>query len=146
MGDERILGDNDFVESVLRLAEEEYEKKTMALASGLDLDTLISKVLKYFEIERDILISSSRQRNVARSRAIICCLAVDRLKISGVDVADKLELTPSAVSKLAARGRLDSLTNPVLRENCRNGTLFSTPPRGISALTVVCNAWEALCF
>ena len=113
MGDERILGSTDFVESVLKHAEEEYEKKTMALARGLDLDGLISMVLKNFKIERDILMSSSRQRSVARSRAIICCLAVDRLKITGVAVAGKLKLTPSAVSKLAARGRLDAFTKQI---------------------------------
>ena len=96
-----------------QLTKEEYEKKTMALARGLDLDRLISMVLKNFKIERDILMSSSRQRSVARSRAIICCLAVDRLKITGVAVAGKLKLTPSAVSKLAARGRLDAFTKQI---------------------------------
>ena len=37
MGDERILGSGDFVESVLKQANEEFEKKTLAKAKGLDL-------------------------------------------------------------------------------------------------------------
>ena len=34
---------------------------------------------------------------------------MDRLAFSGVDVARKLNLSPSAVSKLLVRGRKDSL-------------------------------------
>ena len=43
MGDERILGGNDFVESVLEKANEEYEKRTIATAKGFSLEkSLIS--------------------------------------------------------------------------------------------------------
>ena len=52
--------------------------------------------------------SSSRQRIVAHARSIICALAVDRLAVSGAHVASMLNLSPSAVSKLASRGRKDS--------------------------------------
>ena len=39
-GDERILGDGDFVERVLAEAKEAYEKKHRLMATGLDLDYL----------------------------------------------------------------------------------------------------------
>ena len=113
MSDERILGSSDFVERVLKRANEDYEKRTLAVAKGLDLDRLIEAVSKHFEMDSDIVISSSRQKIVARARAIICCLAVDKLMISGADVARKLDLSPSAVSKLAARGRVDSITKRI---------------------------------
>jgi len=41
------------------------------------------------------------------------CEAVDKLKISGAAVARKLELSPSAVSKLASRGRQDVLASKI---------------------------------
>ena len=107
MSDERILGSNDFVESVLKQANEEYEKKTLAMAKGLDLDTLVGAVAKQFSIDPDIIKSSSKQRTVARARSIISYLAIDKLMISGADVARKLNLSPSAVSKSAVRGRVD---------------------------------------
>ncbi|MFH1993510.1 MAG: hypothetical protein ABIK98_14080, partial [Pseudomonadota bacterium] len=40
--------------------------------------------------------------------SIICAMAVDKLTISGSNVAGMLSLSPSAVSKLASRGRKDS--------------------------------------
>jgi putative transposase len=113
MGDERILGNSDFVESVLHRANETYEKQTPAMARGLDLDSLMDAVLKHLKLDRDVVTSSSRQRTVARARGIICCIAVDQLTISGRQVARKLHLSPSAVSKLAARGRMDGLVNSI---------------------------------
>ena len=108
VSDERILGSSDFADSVLKRANEEYEKKTFAIAKGLNLDKLIVAVADHFEIDPSLLASSSRQRTVARARSIICAMAVDKLTISGSNVAGMLSLSPSAVSKLASRGRKDS--------------------------------------
>ncbi|MHC4792612.1 MAG: helix-turn-helix domain-containing protein [Planctomycetota bacterium] len=113
MSDERILGSSTFVESVLKLANEAYEKKTLALAKGFDPDKLIAAVADYFDIDEKLIRSLSRQRKVARARSIICCLAIDRLMVSGTDVAQKLNLSPSAVSKLANRGRMDDLLSEI---------------------------------
>jgi hypothetical protein len=35
MGDERVLGSSDFVEAVLKQANEEYEKRTLIQAIGI---------------------------------------------------------------------------------------------------------------
>lgn len=50
ISDERILGSGNFAESVLSHAHEVYEKKTLAIAEGLDLDTLIGIVADSLEI------------------------------------------------------------------------------------------------
>jgi len=113
ISDERILGDGDFVDTVLKNAEEEYEKKFHAIAKGLNLDKLISIIVDYFEIDSNLIASSSRQKTIARARAIICCLAKDKLMVSGAKVARQLNLSPSAVSKLANRGRRDSLRKEI---------------------------------
>ena len=113
MGDERILGSSNFVESVLKQANEQYEQKTRTLAIGLDLNKLVKVVCEYFDVDPELIKSATRQRTVARIRSIICCLAVDQLMISGREVARTLKFSPSTVSKLAARGRSDVLSNAV---------------------------------
>ncbi|UCE52696.1 MAG: transposase [Desulfobacterales bacterium] len=123
MGDERILGSSDFVEAALKQANEFYEKKTLALAKGIDLDTLIKSVAEYFKLDADLLKSSSRQRKVAQVRAIICGLAVDHLMISGAEVARLLNLSPSAVSKLASRGRGDAVLRKIAQDIFNFGSL-----------------------
>lgn len=109
MGDERILGSSDFVESVLKQANEHFEQKTLALAKGIDLNKLMMAVCDHFNMDSALIKSSTRNRTVARMRSIICCLAVDQLKISGREVARTLKLAPSTVSKLAVRGRSDDM-------------------------------------
>jgi REP element-mobilizing transposase RayT len=113
ISDERILGSSDFAESVLKQANEKFEKKTLAKAKGLDLDGLISVVAGNFEIVPEIIKSESKQRTGSRARAIICYLASVRLAISGAQLARKLQLTPSAVSKLISRGRQDKLSSEI---------------------------------
>jgi hypothetical protein len=46
--------------------------------------------------------------NLCKDLAIICYLAVAKLKITGRDVARRRHLTPSAVSKMLMQGRLDA--------------------------------------
>jgi hypothetical protein len=116
ISDERILGSSDFVEMVLKSANEAYERRTAIQAQGIDLEQLIGIVAARLDLEVDLILSSSRQRTVALARSIICCLAVDQLLLSGTVVAGRLNLTPSAVSKLASRGRLETQTKAIATE------------------------------
>ncbi len=63
-----------------------------------------------------MILSSSRQRTIALARFIICCLAVDQLLLSAAYVASRLNLTPSAVSKLTSRGCLETETRVIDKE------------------------------
>jgi len=110
MGDERILGSGEFVESVLNRAKEDYEKRIKAQIKGFDLDTLIERISEYFEIEAELIKSTAKQRQASRARSLLCYLAVSRLKISSVEIARKLNVAPSTVSKCIYRGQSDELS------------------------------------
>ena len=112
MGDERILGSSDFVETVLKNAHEEYERRSRFRARGLSLGKIIDTVSGYFEIKSDEIKSQSRRRAVARSRAVISHVAIEQMGFSAADVARALNVTSSAVSKLVLRAR----NEPVLKE------------------------------
>ena len=103
-GDERILGGSEFVEQVLREAEEGYEKRTLLKRTGMDLTKLIEKVAGYCTVEPAELRSGSRVRRVARARAILCYFGVRRLGITCATLADELNITPSGVSRAVERG------------------------------------------
>jgi len=118
MGDERILGSGQFVQSVIEQAREQYEKKTLARVRGLTLETLSERVAKQLGLAPADVCRTGRQRTIARARAIISLLAIEYLGISGREVSLRLNLSPSAVSKLMQRGRKDALTEKLA------GTLF----------------------
>jgi putative transposase len=105
ISDERILGSSEFVESVLKSANEAYERSTEAVAKGMSIDRVIEAVAEYLDLDTDAIEKRGRKRSIALARSIICALAVDRLMLTGVDIARNLNLTPSGVSKLVARGR-----------------------------------------
>jgi len=109
-GDERILGNGDFVQSVLKQAQEQYEKKTLARVKGLKLESIIERVAKKLGLDPADTRSAGRQRMLARARALIGALAIEYLGISGRELARRLNMSPSAVSKLVQRGRKDPLT------------------------------------
>jgi hypothetical protein len=109
VSDERLLGSSEFVESVLAQANESYEKRTLARVRGMDLEKLVNFAAKYFEIEGGLIKSPVKERTAARARAVVCFLATDRLGMTGAEIARKMHLTTSGVSKLARRGRIDPL-------------------------------------
>lgn len=122
MGDERILGSSDFVERVLEQAEEQYERTTRAFLKGPDLDAVLDRVADCVGVDREALQGASKQRDASRARSLACYLAVRRLMLPGVEVARKLTLSPSSVSKAAIRGRADSLAAEIEK------SLFPTSP------------------
>lgn len=111
ISDERILGSSDFVASVLKHAQEDYEKRTRA--KDMDLALLVTSVAHRLGADESIVRSTVKQRAAARARAIIAHLAVDRLRISGAELSRHLNVTPSAVSKLASKGRIDPTSRKV---------------------------------
>ena len=110
MGDERILGSGDFVQAVLKHAQERFEKKTLARVRGLKLETLIEAVAKKLDLVPADVQRAGKQRTVVRARGIICVLAIEYLGISGREASRQLNVSSSAVSKLLQRGRKDKLT------------------------------------
>jgi len=67
MGDERILGRSDFVESILKEVNETYDRKTLAMRRGPNLNTLIRAVADHFKLDGDVLTQASKQRTACRA-------------------------------------------------------------------------------
>jgi REP element-mobilizing transposase RayT len=111
IGDERILGSGDFVESVLAHARERHEAKIQARAKGISLEFLEEHVAEGLCMKAEDLHRAGKQRRTVCGKARICALATEYLGISGRDLARRLNVSPSAVSKLAKRGRNDPQTD-----------------------------------
>ena len=104
-GDERILGSSDFVERVLKEANEQLEQRLQLDASGPGLDELIGKVAVTFELPVSDLKTSSKHRRIVQARAVLCYLAVRKLWFSCADVARRLNISPNTVSMAVSRGQ-----------------------------------------
>lgn len=112
-GDERILGGSAFVLSVLAKADEEYAARKTAANRGFDLQRLVTAVCTHVDLHELLLTSPGKERRVSRVRAVIAHIAFHVLRLKGVDIADHLNLSPAAVSRLAQRGRRDPLSETI---------------------------------
>jgi putative transposase len=104
-GDERILGSSEFVEEVLEKADEHFEQRTLIRSRGIDPDTLLSNVARYFRIDAEDLKTASKLPDIVKARAVYCYGAVRKLYVSGASIARQLHISPSAVSKAVIRGQ-----------------------------------------
>jgi REP element-mobilizing transposase RayT len=114
-GDERILGSSEFVQGALQKANEQFERHTLLRTKGIDLENLLSRIGRYYEINPEELKTKSKSPATVRARSVYCYLAVRELDFSGAAVARKLNITASAVSKAVVRGR-DILRNSRLKK------------------------------
>jgi putative transposase len=104
-GDQRILGDSNFVMRVLAEANEQYEHTLLLKSRGYTLTTVADRIAGLYHMNRDDLLSKGRQALRVEARSLLCYLAVRDLKRSVTDLARVLGMTPSAISYAVARGK-----------------------------------------
>ena len=103
-GDERILGDSDFVESVLEEQNERLARRFQLQAQGVDFAKALDSVATAFNLKPVQVLSSVKQPLRVKARSVLCYWAVKKLEMSGADVARKLNISNSAVSRSLERG------------------------------------------
>ena len=103
-GDERILGDGDFVDTVLKAAQEELDKKYSFQAKGFDLDMVVQRVSHLLGIEPKELWKKGKYPQVVQARSLLCYWAVRKLGLRVSELSLKLKLSQPAVSLSVKRG------------------------------------------
>ena len=71
-GDERILGDGEFVMAILSAADERMDRRYELKSRGYTVESLEQRVLDLFRIDKEDLYSKSRQQPRAESRSVFC--------------------------------------------------------------------------
>lgn len=103
-GDERILGDSDFVLQVLEEADETFNRYYEMKRLGYDLKTVEYRVCRIFKIGTEDIYSKSREKVKASARGLFCYWAVRELGYGLTDIARHLGITQPAVGYAVKRG------------------------------------------
>jgi putative transposase len=104
-GDERILGQGDFVETVLKAAQENLDRKSKIRALGYDFDWLVDRVLGLFGFTFKELLTGGKQRKMVQARSVLCYWGTRELGLSAVSISKRLNIAASTASESAMRGR-----------------------------------------
>jgi len=103
-GDERILGDGDFVMNILSDTDERLDRRYELKSLGYDLDKVEQRVLEIYQIEREDLYSKGRQRIRAEARGLFCYWAVRELGYGQAELGRRLGMTQPGVGYAIQRG------------------------------------------
>ena len=103
-GDERILGDSDFVTNVLKAADEKLEEKYYLTSKGYDFNRTVDRVAQVLDMAPSEVTAYDKSPRTVKARALLCFWAHRKLGMTTVDIAQKLSICQSAVSRLSRRG------------------------------------------
>jgi len=71
-GDERIWGDGDFVEYVLKAAQENLERKYEFKSQGYGFGRLVKCVARIMKLESDDILTTGKYPQRVRARSLLC--------------------------------------------------------------------------
>jgi REP element-mobilizing transposase RayT len=103
-GDERILGDSDFVKSVLEKQNERLERQYRLQMQGWDFERILKRVARIFELKPEELLSTIKQKKRIEARSVLCYWAVKEMEMPGAEVALRLKMSKSSISRAVVRG------------------------------------------
>jgi hypothetical protein len=103
-GDERILGDSDFVEKIQQAGKERIERKYEHRSRGYDFDWLVRKVAEVLGMEVNQVLRRGRYPETVKSRSVLCFWGTRTLGMTTVELSRKLKLSQPTVSQSAKRG------------------------------------------
>ena len=103
-GDERILGDGEFVDQALLQAAEAFNRRYHLRSKGVDLERALKLGDRAFNLKPGEVWSSGKIRGRVHARSLLCYWAVRELGESMSSMVRKLNVSITAVSKSVERG------------------------------------------
>lgn len=108
-GDERILGESEFVSGLLAGANEKLNRRYELKGLGYNFEKIIKKVSMLYGISEDELCAKGRRKDKVEARDILCFWAVSELSMSCTEVARRLGMSQPGVGYAVNRGKKAAL-------------------------------------
>jgi REP element-mobilizing transposase RayT len=103
-GDERILGDGDFTQSVLDSAKEQVEQRYRLKAQSYNLDKVAQPAAIVLGIKPEQVWALGKHPMTVKARSLLCYWAVRQLGFNATELSKRLGVSQPAVSTSVKRG------------------------------------------
>ena len=103
-GDERILGDGDFVKKVLAQAKENFERKYRLKSKGFNFENVQRRVAKLLDLKPKQVLAIGKYKKTVAARSLLCFWVTRELGMSQYELSQKLKISQPAVSLSVKRG------------------------------------------
>jgi REP element-mobilizing transposase RayT len=115
--DDRILGEGQFVESVLGQAEREARERSRSVEKRMrEFEEILGTISAQYGLSISEITGGGRRRSVLQARSIACHLGVHRLGLSVAVLSRELHVSQSSVLRAVERGAT-MLDRSVMTEN-----------------------------
>ncbi len=98
------MGDGDFLEAVLKTAQEGLERKYALAGGGVTLEQVAERVAQLLNLKLSEIWAPGKERRRVRARSLLCYWAAREAGISMADLSRRFNLSPAAVSLSVQRG------------------------------------------
>ena len=102
--DERILGDSDFVEEVLKKAHEQRERRYRLEVEGFTIEQVAQRVAAILGVKSEKIWEKGKYPQTVKARSLLCYWAVRELGISTTELARRIGISQPAISQSVKRG------------------------------------------
>lgn len=102
--DERILGDSDFVEEVLKKAQEQLDRRYQLKADGFNIDQVAERVAALLGMKCEHLWRRGKHPQTVKARSLLCYWSVRELGITATELARRIGISQPAISQSVKRG------------------------------------------
>jgi REP element-mobilizing transposase RayT len=102
--DERILGDSDFVEEVLKMTEEKRQRQYQLEADGFNIEQVAQRVAAILGVNCEQVWKKGKHPQTVKARSLLCYWAVRELGISATEIARRIGISQPAISQSVERG------------------------------------------
>jgi hypothetical protein len=99
-GDERILGDGDFVNEVLKASEEALAETTRLGQEGWTWEKLVQRACETKRLSPQDLKRKGRGNAISQAKAMLADAGLHRLGMKQKDIAEKLGVSQGALSQI----------------------------------------------
>jgi putative transposase len=104
--DERILGSGDFVNAILKEAEEKQIRQLKIRRSGRTIADIIREECKKGNVNPEELKQGNRRQRVCKARFTVARRSREELGMSGAEIARHLGVNTSSVNRALAKAEL----------------------------------------
>ncbi|PLY06927.1 MAG: transposase [Desulfuromonas sp.] len=104
MSDERILGDADFVDSILSQADENLNRHYKLKSLGYDVHRVAERVAELYQMSTDEIFSPGRQSLKVNAKSLVCFWSVRELGLSLPELARIFSMSVPGISYAVTRG------------------------------------------
>ncbi len=103
-GDDRILGESEFVLQMLKEADEKVDRYYELKQRGYNPQSVEERVCKIFDLSAAGIYSKSREKAKTQARGLFCYWAVRELGYSMLEIAGRLAMSQPGVVYAVRRG------------------------------------------